>query len=76
MSATIKSMEYIFADTLNADQLMVDDLIDVEGDIVQVINIISLSDGYAITYRNDFGEEEIVEVGDYSTFKLYVLIDE
>lgn len=69
-------MEYVFADTLNADQLMIDDLIDVEGDIVQVVDIISLSDGYAITYRNDFGEVDIIEVGDYSTFKLYVLIDE
>ncbi len=76
MSATIKDMEYLFVDVLNVDQLMIDDLIEVEGDIVQVIAITSLSDGFAIGYENDFGEKELLEVDDYAQFNLYVLKDE
>ncbi len=69
-------MEYAFVDVLNVDQLMIDDLIEVEGDIVQVIAITSLSDGFAIGYENDFGEKELLEVDDYAQFNLYVLKDE
>jgi hypothetical protein len=76
MSATIINMEYAFVDVLNVDQLMIDDLIEVEGDIVQVIAITSLSDGFAIGYENDFGEKELLEVDDYAQFNLYVLKDE
>ena len=73
MSDTIKGMEYLFVDVLNVDQLMVDDLIKIEDDIVQVIAIASLSNGYAISYENDFGEKDIVEVDDYEQFDLYVM---
>jgi hypothetical protein len=76
MSATIKTMEYAFVDVLNVDQLMINDLVKIEDDIVQVIGIASLSNGYAISYENDFGEKDIVEVDDYEQFDLYVLIDE
>ena len=73
MSATIKDMEYLFVDVLNVDQLMVNDLIKIEDDIVQVIGIASLPNGYAISYENDFGEKDIVEVDDYEQFNLYVM---
>ena len=76
MSDTIKTMEYAFVDVLNVDQLMVDDLVKIEDDIVQIIGITSLSNGYAIGYQNDFGERDIVEVDDYQQFDLYVLIDD
>ncbi|NBQ35833.1 MAG: hypothetical protein EBU16_04920 [Actinobacteria bacterium] len=76
MSDTIKTMEYAFVDVLNVDQLMVDDLVKIEDDIVQIIGITSLSNGYAIGYQNDFGERDIVEVDDYEQFDLYVLIDD
>ncbi len=76
MSATIKSMEYAFVDVLNVDQLMVDDLVEIEGDIVQIIAISSLPNGFAIGYQNDFGEKELVEVDDYAQFNLYVMKDE
>lgn len=69
-------MEYAFVDVLNVDQLMVDDLVKIEDDIVQIIGITSLSNGYAIGYQNDFGERDIVEVDDYEQFDLYVLIDD
>ena len=76
MSDTIKTMEYAFVDVLNADQLMIDDLINIEDDIVQIIGIVSLPNGYAISYRNDFGETDLVEVDDYAQFNLYVLRDD
>ena len=76
MSDTIKTMEYAFVDVLNVDQLMINDLVKIEDDIVQVIGIASLSNGYAISYENDFGEKDIVEVDDYEQFDLYVLIDD
>lgn len=76
MSDTIKTMEYAFVDVLNADQLMVDDLVEIEDDIVQIIAITSLPNGYAIGYQNDFGEKDLLEVDDYAQFNLYVMIDE
>ena len=76
MSDTMMSMEYMLADVLNSDQLMPDDLIKVDNEIVQVINIDSLKDGYVLTYKNDFGETDIIEIDDYQKFELYVLIDE
>lgn len=76
MSDTIKTMEYAFVDVLNADQLMIDDLIKIEDDIVQIIGLASLPNGYAISYKNDFGETDLIEVDDYAQFDLYVLRDE
>ena len=76
MSDTMMSMEYMLADVLNSDQLMPDDLIKIDDEIVQVINIDSLKDGYVLTYKNDFGETDIIEIDDYQKFELYVLIDE
>ncbi|NCW13096.1 MAG: hypothetical protein EBV82_08050 [Chitinophagia bacterium] len=73
MSATIKDMEYLFVDVLNVDQLMINDLVKIEDDIVQIIGIASLPNGYAISYENDFGEKDIVEVDDYEQFNLYVM---
>ncbi len=66
-------MEYLFVDVLNVDQLMINDLVEIEGEIVQVMDIASLSDGYAITYQNDFGERELIETDDYAQFKLFVI---
>jgi hypothetical protein len=66
-------MEYELVDVLNIDQLMIDDLIEIDGEVVQVIGITSLSDGFAISYQNDYGERELVEFDDYETFKLFVI---
>ena len=66
-------MEYLFVDVLNVDQLMINDLVKIEDDIVQIIGIASLPNGYAISYENDFGEKDIVEVDDYEQFNLYVM---
>jgi len=41
MTDTIKTMELVYADLLTPSQLMEDDLVDIEGSIVDVISIAS-----------------------------------
>ena len=66
-------MEYAFVDILNIDQLMENDLIEIDEEVVQVIAITSLPNGFAIGYQNEFGEKDIQEFDDYATFKLFVI---
>ena len=73
MSDTIKNMEFIKVDELNVDQLEIGDLIQIDDDIVQVCEVVPLNDGYAITYSNDFGEKDLIEVDDYAKFDLYIV---
>jgi hypothetical protein len=73
MSATIKNMEFIKVDVLNVDQLEIGDLIQIDEDIVQVCEVVALTSGYGITYSNDFGEKDLIEVDDYATFDLYIV---
>jgi hypothetical protein len=73
MSATIKNMEFIKVDVLNVDQLEIGDLIQIDEDIVQVCEVVALTSGYGITYSNDFGEKDLIEVDDYATFDLYII---
>jgi hypothetical protein len=69
----IPIMEYVKADILTAGQLMVDDLIKVADEVVSITKIISLPDGYTLEIINDFGEREIIEVGEYEQFDLMIL---
>jgi hypothetical protein len=73
MPDTIKNMEFIKIDVLNVDQLEIGDLIQIDDDIVQVCEVVALTDGYVITYSNDFGEKDLIEVDDYATFDLYIV---
>lgn len=77
MTATINSMELVYADLLTPSQLMEGDLINIDMDIVEVINIVddATGDNYIITYRNDYGEENELECTYEEMFKLYVMID-
>ncbi len=70
---TIPIMDYYKVDVLTAGQLMVDDFILVDGDVVSIIDIVSLPDGYTLEVVNDFGERDIIEVGEYDQFDLMVL---
>jgi hypothetical protein len=70
---TIPIMDYYKVDVLTADQLMVDDLILIDEEIVSVIDIVSLPDGYTLEVENDFGEREIIQVGEYDQFDLMML---
>jgi len=60
-------------DVLNSDQLEVDDLIDLNGEIVKVISLSPLRYGFALTYENEFGEKDIIDILDDDTFDLYIL---
>lgn len=73
MADTIINMDYRMVDVLNSDQLEVDDLIDLNGEIVTVISLSPLRYGYALTYENEFGEKDIIDILDDETFDLYIL---
>jgi hypothetical protein len=66
-------MDYMRVDLLTSGQLEVDDLILVGDEVVSIVNIISLPDGYTLEIINDFGEREIIEVEEYQQFYLMML---
>jgi hypothetical protein len=70
---TIALMDYYKVDILTAGQLMVDDCILVGDEVVSIVDIVSLPDGYTLEVINDFGEREIIEVGEYDQFDLMML---
>ena len=73
MAATIMNMEYVKVDILTSGQLEVDDLILIDDEVVSIVEIISLPDGYTIEVVNDFGEREIIKVEEYQQFDLMML---
>jgi hypothetical protein len=73
MADTMMDMEYVKVDILTAGQLEVDDLILVGDEVVSIVEIISLADGYTLEIINDFGEREVIEVGEYQQFDLMML---
>jgi len=78
MSDTINLMELVYADLLTPAQLMEDDLVEIEGVIVDVVSIAddATGDNYTITYRNEFGEEDVFECNYEHVFKLYVFVEQ
>jgi len=77
MSVTITNMELKFADNLTPDQLMVEDLIMVEDEVVEVLGIVSDETGsvYAVAYKDEFGEKNIVQFQYDEFVSLYVYVD-
>jgi len=73
MPAKMVNVEFVKVDELNVDQLEIGDLIQINDDIVQVCEVVSLANGYVITYSDDFGEKDLIEVDDYAKFDLFVL---
>jgi len=70
---TIQIVDYVKVDILNAGQLEIDDCILVGDEVVSIVDIVSLRDGYTLEVVNDFGEREIIEVGEYDQFDLMML---
>ena len=70
---TIAIMDYVKVDVLTAGQLMVDDCIKVGDDVLSIVSIISLADGYELELINDFGERETITVGEFDNFDLMML---
>ena len=73
MADTMIDMEYVKVDILTSGQLEVDDLIQVGDEVVSIVEIISLADGYTLEIINDFGEREVIEVEEYEQFNLMML---
>ena len=73
----MSDMELIKADTLTPDQLMIGDLIKVNGDILEVtfIESDSTGDNYDIQTKNEFDELEIIQFAYTDSIPLYVFID-
>ncbi len=70
-------MELKFADNLKPDQLMIEDLIMVEDEVVEVIAIAIDTTGsvYAVAYKDEFGEKNIVQFQHDEFVSLYVYVD-
>ena len=66
-------MDYRMVDVLNADQLEIGDLIGLGEEVVTIIEIASLNNGFAITIENEFGEKDLVDIADEDRFHLYIL---
>ena len=73
MTATINGMDYLYVDNLSADQLMENDLVEIGGEVVEIVEISSTKTGILLTYENEFGEKEIEEFSDDVIFKLFVV---
>ena len=78
MTVTMNDMELKFADNLTPDQLMIEDLIMVEDECVEVIAIASDETGsnYAIFYKDEFGEKNMVQFQHDEFVSLYVYVDD
>jgi hypothetical protein len=70
---TIQTMDYYKVDILTSGQLEVDDCILINDEVVSIVEIVSLPDGYTLEVINDFGEREVIEVGEYDRFSLMML---
>ena len=70
---TIQIMDYVKADVLTSGQLLVDDCILIGDEVVTITEIIPLRDGYTLEVVNDFGERDVIEVGEYDQFDLMML---
>jgi hypothetical protein len=70
---TIEIVDYVKVDVLTSGQLEIDDNILIADEVVSIVDIVSLRDGYTLEIVNDFGEREIIEVGEYDQFDLMML---
>ena len=70
---TIPIVDYVKVDVLTSGQLEIDDCILIGNEVVSIVDIVSLPDGYTLEVVNDFGERDIIEVGEYEQFDLMML---
>ena len=66
------TMDYRMVDVLNADQLEVGDLIGFGDEVVKILSITPIKDGYALSIENDFAEKDFVEISDSEQFELFL----
>jgi len=70
---TIQIVDYVKVDILTSGQLEIDDCILIGDEVVSIVEIVSLADCYTLEVVNDFGEREVIEVGEYEQFDLMML---
>jgi hypothetical protein len=70
---TIQIVDYVKVDMLTSGQLEIDDCILIGDEVVSIVEIVSLADGYTLEVVNDFGERDIIEVAEYEQFDLMML---
>jgi len=70
---TIQIVDYVKVDMLTSGQLEIDDNILIADEVVSIVDIVSLPDGYTLEIVNDFGEREIIQVGEFDQFDLMML---
>ncbi len=70
---TIQIVDYVKVDMLTSGQLEIDDNILIADEVVSIVDIVSLPDGYTLEIVNDFGERETIQVGEYDQFDLMML---
>ena len=70
---TIQIVDYVKVDILTSGQLEIDDNILIADEVVSIVDIVSLRDGYTLEIVNDFGEREIIQVGEFDQFDLMML---
>jgi hypothetical protein len=77
MTATINTMELVWADKLTPGSLMVDDMIKVDGELIEIIDIDSdaTGDNYLIEYADAYGERDTINIAHDSYVDLYVYIE-
>ena len=77
MNATINNMELVWADKLTPGSLMVDDMIKIDGELIEIIRIDSdgTGDNYFIEYADVYGEREELTIAHDTYVDLYVYID-
>ena len=70
---TIQIVDSVKVDMLTSGQLEIDDNILIADEVVSIVDIVSLPDGYTLEIVNDFGEREIIQVGEFDQFDLMML---
>ena len=70
---TIQIVDYVKVDMLTSGQLEIDDNILIADEVVSIVDIVSLPDGYTLEIVNDFGEREIIQVDEFEQFDLMML---
>ena len=66
------TMDYRMVDVLNSNQLEVNDLIGLGDEVVKINSIATIKDGYSLEIENEFGERDIIEIGDSEQFELFI----
>lgn len=59
-------------DVLNADQLEVNDLIGIGSEIVKIISITPLHNGYSLMIENNFGEKDVIDISEDERLELFL----